>query len=266
MQKIIRTIFGSIEKNDRLRLMFENAQKEEEHFPAEVKKSNPIYYLVLGDKNADWLIKHGIKDVILIDKEPDARPNAKLPIYYNKTFLALKSWEVWGKHTEFVLIDMDTRITKWPDERMPQLLALKPTVAGWQSPVRINYRYDSRVPLLFEDLGFTCVRDMLICSCVIYCKNKEMWSDYLDTYQILYDRLVRKPVLYRNGRTNLIDTYHDEHTLTYYFDMRFGALDLDKIIDMVEPFDITKMDRNHRHKSSTALKTNDDNIFFRHRG
>ena len=264
MKAMIRTIFGDIEKNERLRMMFDTAMEREKRFSDDIKSSHPIYYFVLGEKNADFLHRNGIKDIILVDKESDVRPNKLLPIFYNKTYLAGRAFDIFGGKVEFTLIDMDTTINKWPNDRMWELFSLKETVAGFQSPVRINYRHLARVPLLSNDGRDDIVYNFLICSCVIYCNDKKMWDEYLATYQILYDRLIKKPYIFRRSRS-LIDYYHDEHVLTYWFDSKYGAIDIGDIVDMVEPHSIFVFNKNHRHEKTIALKDGRDN-YFRHNG
>ena len=171
-RKVIRTLFGDVENNERLRGMVDLAINNENNLLKENSSLQPITYLVLGDKNVEYLKKRNVKDIIKISSQPDIRPphsisyykdldgNGKpfkfpeFPIYYNKTYLANEAFKLFGKNIEMLLLDMDVKIIKWPDEKMWDLYGLKKNnITHFQSPVRVGYRHNQRVPTDLNNNG-----------------------------------------------------------------------------------------------------------------
>jgi hypothetical protein len=265
---IIRTLFGDVENNERLRIMVDTALENEGALLNANSNLKPITYFVLGDKNEEYLKKRNVKDIIKISPNPDARPHQEIPIYYNKTYLANEAFKLWGKNIEMLLLDMDVRIYKWPDERMWELYGLKKNnIAKFQGAVRCGYKHDQRVPVNPGDESIKGVeRNCLICSCVIYCNDQTMWEEYLNIYEELYQRLKSNVWYYwitRRGTKFPLPAFHDEHTLFFWFDKKFGMKTIAEIVEMVEPHSITKF--NQSPPEARAIKKQED-LYFRHKG
>lgn len=192
---VIRTLFGDVEKNNRLRAMVDCATDNENSLREKNPNAEPIYYFILGNNNAQYLKNKGMKNIITISDKIDARPIPEIPIYYNKTFLALKAFDKFGSNAEVLLLDMDVRLYKLPDKKMWNLYAIKANnIAHFQSPLRQGYRHDQRIPINpsnESDNGI--VRNMLINSCVIYCNDQNMWGEYLETYEKVHLKLKNQP-------------------------------------------------------------------------
>jgi hypothetical protein len=264
---IIRTLFGNV-YDDRLRNMVDTALANENYFFKENPNIQPFTYFVLGDKNEEYLKTKKVKNIIKINSNPDARPHSEIPIYYNKTYLANEAFKLFGKSTEMLLLDMDVNILKWPDKRMWDLYGLKKdNLTHFQSPVRCNYRRDQRVPIKPEDENIKgIVRNALICSCVIYCNDQTMWEEYLNTYEELYQRLKSNAWYYVTTKRGIkcpLPSFHDEHTLFFWFDKKFGIKTIKEIVSMVEPHSITQFSKSPIE--AKIIKRQAD-LYFKHKG
>jgi len=265
---IIRTLFGDVENNERLRTMVNVALENENSFFKENSSLQPLAYFVLGDKNEEYLKERNVKNIIKISSQSDARPHQEIPIYYNKTYLANEAFKLWGKNIEMLLLDMDVQIFKWPDETMWELYGLKKNnITHFQSPIRCGYKHNQRVPIKPEDDNIEgIVRNALICSCIIYCNDQTMWEEYLNTYEELYQRLKSNPWYYRitrRGSKLLLPAFHDEHTLFFWFDKKFGIKTIAEIVEMVEPHSVTKFFQSPPEAKAMKQKAN---LYFKHRG
>ena len=265
---IIRTLFGDVENNERLRNMVNSALENESNLLKANSSLKPITYFVLGDKNEEYLKKRNVKDIIKISSKSDARPHQEIPIYYNKTYLANQAFKLWGKNIEMLLLDMDVEIYKWPDERMWDLYSLKKNnITHFQSPVRCGYKHDQRVPIKPGDENIKGIeRNTLICSCIIYCNDQTMWEEYLNTYEELYQRLKANVWYYwvtKRGTKIPLTAFHDEHVLFFWFDKKFGIKTIPEIVKIVEPRSITKF--RGSPPEALVIKKQED-LYFRHRG